>query len=80
MNLRGWKITSVPIDKQVYNFPDISLKPGESMYVHSGRSAGVKKLDGINLVWTKAYIWNNKGDTCKLINSSGETVDEFSYK
>jgi micrococcal nuclease len=80
VNLRGWKITSVPADKQTYIFPDISLKPGESVYVHSGRNAGAEQLDGINLIWTRAYMWNNKGDTCKLINSRGKVVDEFSYK
>ena len=79
INLKGWQITSMPMDKQTFMLPDITLQPGESVYVHSGPSAGKTKLQGINIVWTKRYIWNNKGDTCTLIDSSGKVVNIYKY-
>lgn len=79
ISLKGWKITSVPIDKQVFIFGDITLKPGENIYVHSGQNANIHKLQGINILWTKRYIWNNKGDKCTLIDSYGKVIDMYTY-
>ncbi len=79
INLKGWKIASMPIDKQIFAFPDITLQPGESVYVHTGPNAGVNKLPGINIVWTKSYIWNDNGDTCTLIDASSNVVDSYEY-
>ncbi len=79
INLMGWKITSMPMDKQKFIFPSITLQPGESAFVHSGPNAGATKLSGINIVWTKRYIWNNKGDTCRLYDPSGKEIDVYEY-
>ncbi len=79
INLKGWKIASEPADKQTFAFPDITLQPGESVYVHTGPNAGANKLPGINIVWTKKYIWDDNGDACVLIDPSGNIVDNYKY-
>jgi len=80
VNLNGWKLTSEPIDKQIFMFPNIILHAGESIYIHSGRGAKTHKLQGINVVWTKKYMWNNDGDACTLIDPVGNVIDRFKYK
>ena len=79
INLKGWRITSMPADKQTFMLPDITLQPGESIYIHSGPQSRTTKLPGINIMWTKRYIWNNKGDMCTLIDPSGKVVNEVKY-
>ncbi len=79
INLKGWKIASMPMDKQIFVFHSIILQPGESVYVHSGPNAGANKMPGINIVWTKKYIWEDSGDACALIDASGNVVDNYEY-
>ncbi len=73
VNLKDWKLK----DKagHTFVFPDVTLQPGESVYVHSGKGANA----GNKLYWGDGAIWNNDGDTAYLYDSSGRLVDTYMY-
>ncbi len=73
VNLEGWKLK----DKagHTFTFPDITLQPGESVYVYSGSGVNTEN----KLYWGDGTIWNNDGDTAYLYDSSGVLVDIYSY-
>ena len=71
VNLRGWKLYSE--GGQWYTFPEVILQPGETVSVHSGPSASGP------LVWTKRYVWNDRGDKASLYDANGRLVDEYRY-
>ncbi|MFJ5771709.1 MBL fold metallo-hydrolase [Psychrobacillus sp. NPDC093180] len=73
VNMEGWQLVSVA-GNQVYNFPDISIQPGETLYVTSGPEA---KEDGIHLKWTNRQMWRNEGDTAQLLNEKGVVMSEL---
>ena len=58
--------------EQKFYFPKGTiLNSGEIIKIASGRNAE-KISDAI--VWTKAYIWNNDGDSAELFNKKGELI------
>ena len=60
----------------IYKFPTFRLKPGASVYVHTGSGTNT----GTHLYWrSKAYIWNNSGDAAYLRNSVGTAKDSCSW-
>lgn len=72
VNMTGWKLVSVQ-GNQVFTFPTgFVLKKGASVTITSGEGA---YEDWPNVLkWTTAYIWNNDGDSAKLINKDGAVV------
>jgi micrococcal nuclease len=73
VNLKGWKLKDEA--GHTFTFPDITLQPGESVYVYSGKGTNTEK----ELYWGDGAIWNNDGDTAYLYDSSGRLVDTYSY-
>lgn len=73
VNLNGWQLISVE-GNQVFNFPNITLQPSETISVSSGADA---KESSTILKWTNKQIWLNTGDAAKLINTKGEVVSEL---
>ena len=73
VNLQGWQLISVE-GNQVFNFPNINLAPGKTIYVTSGSDA---KSIGNSLEWTKKQIWVNSGDAAQLKNAKGEIIREL---
>lgn len=73
VSLDGWQLISVE-GNQVYNFPNILLKVGKTVYVTSGPDA---KSGSNYLEWTKKQIWLNSGDAAQLKNAKGEIVSEL---
>jgi hypothetical protein len=71
--LSGWRIISV-VGPQVFDFPSYSLAPGATVSVHSGPDA--PPTGGDIFQWSRAYIWNNDGDTAELRDPSGALIDE----
>jgi hypothetical protein len=60
----------------VYVFPTFTLRAGATAKIHTGR--GTKTA--ANLYWgSRAYVWNNTGDTAYLKNANGTTRDTCSY-
>ena len=76
-DMSGWRLHSV-VGNQWYSFPaGYSLAPGAQVRVHSGQGA----LDAPpqDLLWTRAYMWNNDGDEAELMDDSSQVVDRWSY-
>jgi hypothetical protein len=59
-----------------YTFGSFTLKGHKSVYVHTGRGTNT----ATNRYWgSKAYIWNNTGDTAYLRYPSGSLADSCSW-
>ena len=75
--MTNWKIQSVEGD-QWYTFPSgYVLGAGSTVYVHSGPDAQANPPT--DLLWTRAYIWNNDGDEARLYDAQGGLVDSWAY-
>jgi len=73
VSLKDWQLISIE-GHQVYNFPNLSLQPGKTIYITSGTNA----REGQNyLRWTTKQIWLNAGDAAQLRNEKGELVSEL---
>ena len=73
VNLQDWQLISVE-GAQVFNFPNMNVKAGATIYVTSGSDA---KAGSNSLEWTKKQIWLNSGDAAQLVNTKGEVVSEL---
>jgi len=73
VNLKGWKLKDRA--GHTFVFPDVTLQPGESVYVYSGSGTNTDH----KLHWGYGAIWNNDGDTAYLYDSSGRLVDTYNY-
>ena len=72
--LTGWTIRDVA--SHVYRLGTLRLAAGASMTVHTGSGSNSASHRYWESGW---YIWNNDGDTARLKNRSGTTVDSCSY-
>ncbi|EON74174.1 MBL fold metallo-hydrolase [Lysinibacillus sphaericus] len=71
--LKDWQLVSIE-GNQIFNFPNVTLQPGKTIYVTSGSDA----REGQNyLKWTTRQIWLNDGDAAQLRNAKGEIVSEL---
>ena len=60
----------------IYKFPTFKLKPGASVTLHTGSGTNT----GSHLYWrSRAYIWNNTGDTAYLRTSAGTFKDSCTW-
>ena len=74
VDLSGWVLVSVT-GNQRFTFPaGTVLRPGSRLVVRSGPNAA--SGPGV-LVWTRAYIWNNQGDSAELRDAAGRLVARF---
>ena len=73
VSLTGWKLLSVE-GNQTFNFPNIHLSAGETIYITSGSDA----IEAHGYIkWTGRQIWLNDGDKAILYNTKGEVVSEL---
>lgn len=73
VSLKDWQLISIE-GHQVFNFPNLSLQPGKTIFITSGTNA----QEGQNyLKWTTKQIWLNAGDAAQLRNEKGELVSEL---
>lgn len=73
VSLKDWQLISIE-GHQVFNFPNLSLQPGKTIFITSGTNA----REGQNyLKWTTKQIWLNAGDAAQLRNEKGELVSEL---
>ncbi len=71
--LKDWQLVSIA-GNQIFNFPNVTLQPGKTIYVTSGSDA----REGQNyLKWTTRQIWLNDGDAAQLRNAKGDIVSEL---
>ena len=76
-NLDGWTIYSA-IGSQTYDFSGVSLGVGQRVRVHSGPDAFANPP--LDLLWSKAYLWNNNGDRAELYDNNNQLRDSSCYK
>ncbi len=80
VNIQGFSVTDRHGHR--YAFPPLSLKPGYSVLLLSGR--GVNLTDPwkqVVLYWqSDGPIWNNSGDTATLRAPDGSIVDTYEYE
>lgn len=74
-SIKGWKLRDA--SGHTYTFGTYTLSPGRYVTIHTGsRSPAVPG----HLYWgSKAYIWNNTGDTAYLKTSTGSAADSCSW-
>ena len=59
--------------------PTTSWAPGATAYVHTGKGTNGRP-DSKHRYWnSKAYIWNNSGDTAYLRSPSGKSIDSCKW-
>ncbi|WP_234996551.1 lamin tail domain-containing protein [Demequina sp. NBRC 110054] len=69
-SLTGWTVR----DKagHVYKFGTLTLKPGATVTLHTGKGSNSSKHRYWGQSW---YIWNNSGDVAVLKNKAGTKLD-----
>jgi hypothetical protein len=73
-SLKGWTLRDKA--NHVYTFPTFTLAAKKYVTIHTG--SGTKS--STHLYWgSRAYIWNNTGDTAYLRTSSGSAADSCSW-
>ncbi|GAW92474.1 MBL fold metallo-hydrolase [Calderihabitans maritimus] len=74
VDISGWKLVSEK-GNQTFTFPSRTVIPaGGILKVVSGPNA---QAGPSTLVWTKSYIWNNKGDPGALYDAQGKLVSRY---
>lgn len=77
INLAGWKLFSQ--GGQWFTFPSVTLRPGETLSIHTGPQAESSNPASKKLIWSNKYTWNNKGDKAILYDAQGNVVDVYEY-
>jgi micrococcal nuclease len=75
-DLSGWQLRDEST-RHRYDFPDISVEPGQRVRVRTGCGDEERGGDVIELFWCSPEppIWNNGGDTAFLLDSNGSIAD-----
>jgi hypothetical protein len=84
--VNGLELTDYTATQQhahVYHFPgaqgggDLTLKPGQSAYVFTGKGTNARSADGNLILFAgrSASIWNDDGDVAYLRRLDGTFVD-----
>jgi hypothetical protein len=78
INLKGWTVRDAA--GHVYKVStDHKLGAGRTAYVHTGKGTNGRP-DSKHRYWnSKAYIWNNSGDTAYLRSPSGKSIDSCKW-
>lgn len=60
-----------------YRFPDLVFQKGDVFKLHSGKGKNTRT----DLYWgaTESAIWNNSGDTVKVLDPQDRIVESYSY-
>lgn len=90
VDLRNWTVTDAT--GHVYTFSDVSLDPGETVRLRTGRRSGggpgakagrgrgAGNDGGIDLFWgERAPVWNNDGDAVTVRDAANRTVATRRY-
>jgi micrococcal nuclease len=80
MDIRGFLLTDRYGHR--YSFPPVSLRPGYSVLLLSGRGVDLTDpREQMVLYWqSDGPVWNNDGDTATLRAPDGSVVDRFEYR
>ncbi|MEI6409788.1 MAG: lamin tail domain-containing protein, partial [Bacteroidota bacterium] len=74
VNMEGWSMFGVE-----YVFPAFTLAPGKYV-VLSKNAAALQSVLGVSTTqWTNGALTNSPGETIKVLNAAGATIDEVTY-
>jgi hypothetical protein len=74
MNLTGW--TLMNMENQTCSFPaNFTLEAGSIVKVHAGKGNNTATD-----LYNSALVWNRKGDTANLKDTTGKIVSEYKYQ
>lgn len=78
--LTGWILVDGNRDNR-YTFPRLRLEPGAAVRVRSGRGADTVHSSGDHdYYWNlNRYVWDNTGDSARLLRRPGVLVDRCRY-
>ncbi len=78
--LGGWSLGALKEGK-VFRFPPgFTLKPGESVTIHTGANATLKQNPPTDLYWDSEPVWANRGDVALLFDLAGNEVARYVYQ
>ena len=74
-SLRGYAVEDE--SGRRFDFPDRVFQTGQTITLHSGRGTDT----AIDLYWgvSGSAIWNNDGDTVKVLDPQGHIVESYNY-
>jgi hypothetical protein len=73
-SLKGWTLRDK--SRHVFTFPAFTLGAKKYVTIHTGRGTRT----GSHLYWgSRAYVWNNNGDTAYLRYAGGTAADSCSW-
>jgi hypothetical protein len=73
-SLRGWRIRDAA--GHSYSFGAYRLGAGKKVTIHTGRGANRPRHRYWRQGW---YVWNNDGDTARLVRRNGTRADRCRY-
>ena len=79
ISLRDWTLKNSDVDS--YNFSDVTLGPGETVFVYAAEKASlnVSEDDADNYVYGTGVDWDETEDRAVLEDADGVVIDEDSH-
>lgn len=74
INLDGWKLRS-EVGQQEYFFENVTLKPGQTLYVISGSDTTLSIPNSI--LWQSSSVWNNYNDSAILFDNENNIIVQW---
>jgi hypothetical protein len=76
----GWALGALH-EGRVFHFPPgFTLKPSESVTIHTGANATVKQNPPTDLYWDSEPVWANRGDVALLFDATGAEQARYIYQ
>ncbi|MFQ5855070.1 MAG: lamin tail domain-containing protein [Anaerolineae bacterium] len=78
--MSGWSLGALKEGK-VFRFPlGLTLKPGQTVTIHTGANATLKQNPPSDLYWDSEPVWVNRGDIALLFDVAGSEVARYVYR
>lgn len=74
VNMEGWSMSGVE-----FVFPAVNLAPGQYLVISKSAAAMQSVLGVSTTQWTSGALINSPGETLKVLNAAGTTIDEVTY-
>lgn len=79
-DMGGWALGALN-EKKVFRFPlGFTLKPGQTVTIHSGANATLKQDPPLDQYWSSEPIWANRWDVGLLFDAAGNEVARYVYR
>lgn len=74
VNLSGWRLADKN-GEHIFTFPDVKLKPQQTITIYSGADASNKRDLNNAIIWTTDEVWDDSDDKAALYDNSGKELD-----